>query len=50
MYVGALLLAGFGVMLACALLLIFAARSATAWLPLLLVAAAASRPGRSGPP
>ena len=39
MYVGALLLAGFGVLLACALLLIFAARSATAWLPLLLVAA-----------
>jgi hypothetical protein len=39
MYVGALLLAGFGVLLACALLLTFWARSAVAWLPLLLVAA-----------
>jgi hypothetical protein len=39
MYVGALLLAGFGVMLACALLLLFRRRSAMVWLPLLLVAA-----------
>lgn len=39
MYVGALLFAGFGVMLACALLLIFGVRSAVAWLPPLLVAA-----------
>ncbi len=39
MYVGALLLAGFGVLLACALLLLFRRRSATVWLPLLLAAA-----------
>ena len=39
MFVGALLFAGFGVLLACALLLIFGVRSAVAWLPLLLVAA-----------
>lgn len=39
MYVGALLLAAFGVMLAAALLLLYARRSATVWLPLLLVAA-----------
>lgn len=39
MYVGALVLAGFGVLLACALLLVFQRRSAMVWLPLLLVAA-----------
>ena len=39
MYVGALLLAAFAVMLACALLLLFHRRSAMVWLPLLLVAA-----------
>ncbi len=39
MVVGALLLAGFGVTLACALLLVFQRRSAMVWLPLLLVAA-----------
>ena len=39
MYVGALLLSGFAVMLAGAPLLLFAKRSAMAWLPLLLVAA-----------
>jgi hypothetical protein len=39
LYVGALLLAAFAVMLACALLLLFDRRSAMVWLPLLLVAA-----------
>jgi len=39
MFFGALLLAGFGVMLACALLLLFGSRSAMVWLPLLLIAA-----------
>ena len=39
LYVGALLLAAFAVMLACALLLLFGRRSAMVWLPLLLVAA-----------
>ncbi len=39
MYVGALLLAGFAVLLAGALLLLFGRRSAMVWLPLLLVAA-----------
>ncbi|MBE0528744.1 MAG: hypothetical protein IH629_06040 [Thermoleophilia bacterium] len=39
MFVGALMLAGFGVMLACALLLLFGSRSAMLWLPLLLIAA-----------
>jgi hypothetical protein len=39
LYVGALLLAAFGVMLACALLLLFDRRSGMVWLPLLLVAA-----------
>ena len=37
--VGALLLAAFAVMIACALLLFFGRRSATAWLPLLVIAA-----------
>ena len=39
MFVGALLLAAFAVLLACALLLLFRHRSATGWLPVLLVAA-----------
>ena len=39
MYVGALLLAGFAVMLAGALLILYARRSAMVWLPLLFVAA-----------
>jgi hypothetical protein len=39
LYVGALLLAAFGVMLACSLLLLFDRRSGMVWLPLLLVAA-----------
>ena len=39
LFVGALLLVAFGVMLACALLLLFDRRSGMAWLPLLLVAA-----------
>ena len=39
MYFGAVLLAGFAVLLACALLLLFQRRSATLWLPLFLVAA-----------
>jgi hypothetical protein len=39
MYVGALLLAGFAVVLACGLLLLFDRRSAMVWLPLLFVAA-----------
>jgi len=39
MYVGALLLAAFAVLVAGALLLLFARRSAALWLPLLLVAA-----------
>ncbi len=39
LYVGALLLAGFAVMLAVALLLVFERRSPMVWLPLLLVAA-----------
>lgn len=38
LYVGTLLLAAFGVMLACALLLLFDRRSGMVWLPLLLVA------------
>ena len=38
-FVGALLLAAFAVMMACALLLLYGRRSAIAWLPLLLVAA-----------
>jgi hypothetical protein len=39
MFVGALLLAGFAVLLGCALLLLFQRRSAMVWLPVLLVAA-----------
>ncbi len=39
MFLGALLLAAFAVMMACALLLLFGRRSAMVWLPLLLVAA-----------
>jgi hypothetical protein len=39
MYVGALLLAAFAVLLACGLLLVFRRRSAMVWLPVLLVAA-----------
>ncbi|MEI6727869.1 MAG: hypothetical protein WCN81_16825, partial [Actinomycetes bacterium] len=39
MYVGALLLAGFAVMLAAAVLILYARRSAMVWLPLLFVAA-----------
>jgi hypothetical protein len=39
LYVGALLLAAFGVMLACALLLLLDRRSGMVWLPLLLIAA-----------
>ena len=39
MFFGALLLAWFGVMLACALLLLFGNRSAMVWLPLLLIGA-----------
>ncbi len=39
MVLGALLLAAFAVMMACALLLLFGRRSAMVWLPLLLVAA-----------
>jgi hypothetical protein len=39
MYVGALLLAAFAVLLACALLLLSGRRSAMLWLPVLLVAA-----------
>ena len=38
MYVGALLLAAFAVVLACALLLLFDRRSGMVWLPVLLVA------------
>ena len=38
MYVGALLLAAFAVMLACALLLLFDRRSGVVWLPVFLVA------------
>ncbi|HEX5643694.1 MAG TPA: hypothetical protein VFZ86_15385 [Thermoleophilia bacterium] len=38
-YVGALLLAAFAVLLACSLLLLFRHRTATGWLPVLLVAA-----------
>jgi hypothetical protein len=38
MYVGALLLAAFAVLLACGLLLLFGRRSAMLWLPVLLVA------------
>jgi hypothetical protein len=38
-FVGALLLVAFAALLACSLLLLFRRRSATAWLPLLLVAA-----------
>ena len=38
-FVGALLLTAFAVMMACALLLLFGRRSAMVWLPLLLVAA-----------
>lgn len=38
-FVGALILAAFAVLLACALLLMFRRRSALAWLPVLLVAA-----------
>jgi hypothetical protein len=39
LFVGALLLAAFGVILACSLLLLFDRRSGASWLPLLLVAA-----------
>ena len=38
MYVGALLLAAFAVLLACALLLLFDRRSGAVWLPVLLIA------------
>ena len=38
-YVGALLLTGFAVLLSCAMLLLFSRRSAIVWLPVLLVAA-----------